>query len=88
MDNHCLCHGNLGNSELFLTAGGSRKASAIVQQVLTDYQARRQWRCGLPGGGTTPGLMCGLAGIGYGLLRHAYPDKLPSILNLELPRRL
>jgi len=32
------------------------------------------------------GLMTGLAGIGYGLLRLANPDRVPSVLVLEPPR--
>jgi lantibiotic modifying enzyme len=34
----------------------------------------------------SPGLMTGLAGIGYGLLRLAKPARVPSILTLEGPR--
>lgn len=85
MENHCLCHGNLGNSELYLLTEEYDKARIILANVLADYEAKHRWSCGLPGGDTTPGLMCGLAGIGYGLLRHAYPKEVPSILNLELP---
>ena len=32
-----------------------------------------------------PGLMVGLAGIGYGLLRLAYPEQVPSVLVLAPP---
>jgi hypothetical protein len=35
----------------------------------------------------TPGLMTGLAGIGYGLLRLAVPTRVPSVLVLEGPVR-
>jgi lantibiotic modifying enzyme len=42
--------------------------------------------CATPGGVETPGLMLGLAGIGYGLLRLADPDRVPSVLALEAPR--
>ena len=38
------------------------------------------WKCGLPQGHETPGLMMGLAGIGYGLLRLAWPERVPSVL--------
>jgi hypothetical protein len=43
------------------------------------------WRCGLPRNTETPGLMMGLAGIGYGLLRLAAPEQVPSVLSLALP---
>jgi lantibiotic modifying enzyme len=33
----------------------------------------------------SPGLMTGLAGIGYGLLRVAAPARVPSVLTLEGP---
>ena len=38
-----------------------------------------------PSGVETPGLMTGLAGIGYGLLRLAEPRRTPSVLALEPP---
>jgi lantibiotic modifying enzyme len=34
---------------------------------------------------TNPGLMVGLAGIGYGLLRLADPQRVPSVLVLAPP---
>ena len=43
--------------------------------------------CGVPSGVETPGLMTGLAGIGYGLLRLAEPRRTPSVLALEPPPR-
>lgn len=43
------------------------------------------WLCGVPLGVETPGLMIGLAGIGYGLLRLADPVRVPSILVLDPP---
>ncbi|MBW4699013.1 MAG: hypothetical protein KME03_14150 [Aphanocapsa lilacina HA4352-LM1] len=42
--------------------------------------------CGVSNGFETPGLMNGLAGIGYGLLRMAVPNYVPSILTLEAPK--
>jgi len=88
---HCLCHGDLGNVELLLQAGtalkrpewigeAKRRASATLQEITTTG-----WHCGVALAAETPGLMNGLAGIGYGLLRIAYPDKVPAILTLEAP---
>jgi lantibiotic modifying enzyme len=37
----------------------------------------------MPLGAETPGLMTGLAGIGYGLLRLAEPERVSSVLLLE-----
>jgi len=84
---HCLCHGDLGNLDLLLTAArdlddpalgatASRLAAAILS---------RSPRCGGRAGEEIPGLMTGLAGIGYGLLRAADPERVPSVLLLDLP---
>jgi lantibiotic modifying enzyme len=40
---------------------------------------------GVPLGVETPGLMTGLSGIGYQLLRLAAPDEVPSVLLLAPP---
>ena len=84
MNNHCLCHGNLGNSEIFLAQGDQERSAKILSSVLADHKKHKAWRCGLPDSTTTPGLMCGLAGIGYSLLRHVDPDKSPNILVLDI----
>lgn len=78
-----LCHGNLGNAELFLLAGDVGMANAYLNHALDDVDRKGFWDCGLPGDATTPGLMCGLAGIGYALLRFADPSQVPSVLALR-----
>lgn len=87
--NHSLCHGDLGNLELLsqaaargLVAGAQPLLERHVAQVLDDL-ADRGPLCGTHHGLETPGLMTGLAGIGYGLMRLAAPDQVPSILTLE-----
>ena len=89
--NHSLCHGDLGNLEPLLEAGlradGSQwrePVSRIAGAVLASIKARG-WLCGVPFGVETPGLMTGLAGIGYGLLRLAEPRRVPSVLSLAPP---
>jgi len=57
-----------------------RIAAAILRSIDEDG-----WSCGVPLGVETPGLMTGLAGIGYGLLRLAEPSMTRSILTLEPP---
>ncbi len=89
---HCLCHGDLGNAEIFLQATGilddpahwQAELNGITAFVLANI-AEHGWRCGLPGEVEVPGLMAGLAGIGYGLLRLAAPERVPSVLLLEPP---
>jgi type 2 lantibiotic biosynthesis protein LanM len=83
---HCLCHGDLGNLETLVLAGPRwspevERLSAVILESLD----RDGWLSGVPGGVETPGLLVGLAGIGYGLLRLADPTRTPSILALELP---
>jgi type 2 lantibiotic biosynthesis protein LanM len=89
--NHCLCHGDLGNLEFLMEAGRSlpesawghearRLAAAIVNSI-----TREGWLCGNPLALESPGLMTGLAGIGYGLLRCAEPARVPSVLALAPP---
>ncbi len=43
------------------------------------------WLCGTPSNVETPGLMTGLAGIGYQLLRLANSAQVPSVLLLAPP---
>ncbi len=70
----------LGRPDLSRVAG--QGAAAVCEEV----EAGRL-RCGVPGEVETPGLMNGLAGIGFGLLRAALPERVPSVLLLEGPRR-
>jgi type 2 lantibiotic biosynthesis protein LanM len=89
--NHSLCHGDLGNVDLLLaarTALGDDSLSPIIEDIavrIMDSLERDGAICGTPSGIETPGLMMGLAGIGYGLLRLATSDRVPSVLTLELP---
>ena len=85
---HCLCHGDMGNLELLLLGGcilndekWSDEARRLVHQVLNSID-RHGWYCGGPGGVELPGLMHGIAGIGYQMLRVAEPEQVPSLLTL------
>jgi len=91
--NHSLCHGDLGNVELFLLAARrlgdpslEEKAYRIAGGILASH-ADGGWRFGMPRGAEPPGLMIGLAGVGYGLLRLAAPEQVPTVLLLEDPVR-
>ena len=89
--NHSLCHGELGNLELLLQASLTLNDSQCQTQVnrltaiILESIEQHGWICGVPLGVETPGLMTGLAGIGYGLLRLAEPQRVPSVLVLEPP---
>lgn len=91
LGNHSLCHGSLGNLETILQAGrllDSPEYRAHTQRlsagILESIKANG-WLTGVPMGAETPGLLAGIAGIGYELLRLAEPEKVPSVLLLEAP---
>ena len=86
--NYSLCHGSGGNAELLIYAsrilneGSYRQVAeqagrAGVEQYQKSFSP---WPCGVLEGGETPGLMLGLAGIGYFYLRLHDPTRVPSIL--------
>jgi len=89
--NHSLCHGDLGNLELFLHAkkvlGDSNPNYDAVPMASRILESIREHgpRCGIPLAVETPGFMTGISGIGYGLLRAAAPDRVPSVLALQPP---
>jgi type 2 lantibiotic biosynthesis protein LanM len=91
MDNHSLCHGALGNADILLTATRLlneqpyQQALEHLKATILDSIASSGWVTGVPLGIETPGLMSGLAGIGYGLLRLAEPEKVPSVLLVSPP---
>jgi lantibiotic modifying enzyme len=83
---HSLCHGDLGNLDLLMEAARrghwsewEHEVGRFAAVVLTDIE-HNGWRCGLPLAVQSPGLMTGVAGIGYQLLRLANPEEVPSVL--------
>jgi type 2 lantibiotic biosynthesis protein LanM len=90
--NHSLCHGDLGNLELLLQASLTLNDPQWKTQVYRHAAVilasinQHGWLCGVPLGVETPGLMTGLAGIGYELLRLAAPESIPSVLGIEPPQ--
>ncbi|GER89541.1 lanthionine synthetase [Dictyobacter vulcani] len=86
--NHSLCHGDLGNLDILLCAqhmSDQQKYQADIERltaILVQSIKVQGWITGVPEGLETPGLMTGLAGIGYALLRLAAPAQIPSVLLL------
>lgn len=88
--NFSLCHGSAGNADLLIYANQALQDSNALQFVMQlahngiqYYESRNMpWPCGVPGGGETPGLMLGLAGIGYFYLRLYKPARHGSLLIL------
>ncbi|WP_433011274.1 type 2 lanthipeptide synthetase LanM family protein [Kribbella sp. CA-294648] len=83
-----LCHGELGAVEplLWLTERDHpaieavrRRRAGLVLAAVQQYGPQ----CGTPRGVPSPGLLTGLAGIGYGLLRLGFGSRVPSVLLLE-----
>ncbi|MFJ5073619.1 type 2 lanthipeptide synthetase LanM family protein [Streptomyces sp. NPDC088553] len=84
-----LCHGEAGLCELL---GHSalpearphwiRRAGALLASV-----EENDARSGAPDGVPHPGLLTGLAGIGHGLLRAGFPERVPSLLLLRTTER-
>ncbi len=87
---HSLCHGDLGNSELFCLAALNfnndhhlETARKIGMKVLQEKNEIGKFLTGVPNNIELPGLFLGLSGIGLQLLRLAEPNKVPSVLTLE-----
>jgi lantibiotic modifying enzyme len=84
-----LCHGELGIAEALTVPGpdGRSRCPAAARRrragLILDAVNQHGPGCGTPGGVPTPGLMTGLAGIGYGLLRLGFADRVPSVLLFE-----
>ena len=89
---HSLCHGDLGSLD-FLQLAADRTGDPLLRErvrrqaaTTLDAADRTGWHCGLHRDIGLPGLLTGLAGIGYGLLRLLAPDRVPSVLAQEPPR--
>ncbi|MER6197971.1 type 2 lanthipeptide synthetase LanM family protein [Streptomyces sp. NPDC001586] len=82
-----LCHGEAGLCELLGHSAVPearphwiRRAGALLASVEETGA-----RSGAPDGVPHPGLLTGLAGIGHGLLRAGFPERVPSLLLLQTP---
>ncbi|MCA0987009.1 type 2 lanthipeptide synthetase LanM family protein [Guptibacillus algicola] len=81
-----ICHGNLGDMELFLTLYQNTKdpnylkmAHGITQKVLARKSENSNYSLRDIPGFDAVGLFTGKAGVGYQLLRLANPDSVPSV---------
>ncbi len=86
--NHSLCHGDVGNLCFLLAAARQLNDEMLEAQTLKIAHAiakaikQKGPIGGIAMGVENPGLMVGNAGIGYGLLHLAKPERYPSILAL------
>jgi type 2 lantibiotic biosynthesis protein LanM len=81
-----LCHGELGIAEALTALPGKAAARRRRATLILGAIDRYGPSCGTPNWVPTPGLANGLAGIGYGLLRLGFPDRVPAVLLLK-PRK-
>jgi lantibiotic biosynthesis protein len=87
-DNYSLCHGLSGNADVLVYANqilNDQTYKTMAEQVghrgiELYYKNNLPWPCGIMGGGETPNLMLGLAGIGYFYLRLHDSIITPSVL--------
>ncbi|HGA3561359.1 TPA: type 2 lanthipeptide synthetase LanM family protein [Streptococcus agalactiae] len=91
MESNCLCHGNLGNTEIIMEYSRETKNLKLKEYVnfarknlaydmnnnILDYGNKYL------SGTKLPGFMTGLSGMGYSLLRDL-DESLPCILALEI----
>ncbi|MDF3981795.1 type 2 lanthipeptide synthetase LanM family protein [Luteibacter sp. PPL201] len=83
--NHGLCHGDFGAWELLARAlddglAPERMTRALIDAALVASLERHGPRCGRVGEALSPGLMTGLAGVVYQLLRMDRRCDLPSVM--------
>lgn len=84
--NGSQCHGLGGAIDVLLDAAliaddpapWFELACRAAEVIRDDAAQAGAWRCGVPNGGEAPGLMLGLAGIGWAMLRLANPAHVPS----------
>jgi type 2 lantibiotic biosynthesis protein LanM len=87
--NHSLCHGDLGNLDLLVQAEAKLGETSLkveierLSAIILEEMEHSGTISGMINGVETPGLMAGLAGIGYGLLRLTERSRLPSVLTLS-----
>ncbi len=90
--NFSLCHGIGGNTDALIVGAEIFKDDELINHAKKIGEAGinlysnsgTPWPCGIVGAGEAPGLMLGLAGIGYFYLRLYDRSNIPSIL-IPLP---
>ncbi|MCF3182352.1 type 2 lantipeptide synthetase LanM family protein [Streptomyces polychromogenes] len=80
-----LCHGEAGLCELLGHSAVPEARPHWIRRAgaLLASAEETGARSGAPDGVAHPGLLTGLAGIGHGLLRAGFPERVPSLLLLR-----
>ena len=94
VDNDSLCHGTTGNLDALVHAAVEFPSERCWAEKIKDESSKlnaliasRGLRCARPNYVAVPGLMTGIAGIGYGALRLVNPTAFPSVLTLASAQR-
>ncbi|NRT74871.1 type 2 lanthipeptide synthetase LanM family protein [Clostridium beijerinckii] len=87
----CLCHGNMGDVDFLLQCYEYMKDPEIleiinkkVENIFLFKQSENHFRVKALPALTSIGMFTGICGIGYELLRVLEPNKVPSVLTLEI----
>ena len=91
LGNNCLCHGNLGNTEIleeylkYFSDKAILDHCITLRQIIAKNISREKYDCdnAYLFGYKLPGFMTGLCGMGYSMLRDISSD-LPCILALDI----
>ncbi len=87
---HSLCHGVFGTIEMLHTYGrklGDEMLCDLAAEKAREYVCEIEnngFKAGLKGMAVSPSFMTGITGVGYTLLRLAFPE-IPSVIALEVP---
>ena len=89
LNSDCLCHGKMGNVELFMNLDGSSKNDVNIEGIMLNIVRNSQkfgWESGLPQHTRVFNMMVGELGIAYQLLRYISKNEVPSLLLLDVPK--
>lgn len=87
---HCLCHGAMGNLAFLARAqslycDGNTLYDEHVLSAIFEHQKAHGWQSGIPLSSDCFGLMVGTSGMGLAMLHHAFPERVPCVVNLDKP---
>ncbi|MEK3674575.1 type 2 lanthipeptide synthetase LanM family protein [Paenibacillus sp. FSL R10-2771] len=88
-NNRSFCHGDFGQLEILRNFSDQypavKTAVSDLSGRLLEYYSKYRMNGGVSRGVEAVGLMLGWSGVGFGLLKEAFPGKLPQILHLAPP---
>ena len=88
-NNPSLCHGDLGNLEILEYVSELTGYKDLKKEINNSFQVlykdvlSERWNKGTFRGTESLGMMIGLSGIGYSLLRYYSDFKIPNLLSLD-----